>query len=452
SANDGGIRADGASPLEYCRFVQRVPVHLRTRIADVGKNAGGAEEYVVFNDRAGVDGDVVLNFDVVADYRSAVNVDVLSDDALFSDARAFHDVSKVPDLAARADFRAIVGECGVVHEVGQFFFLAGRVRVQCDRAFDQGPLAGIENAQDSQAFLAIADRRLARRDAINKVLALGPQGLACFQRNDFRFCFYGGGNAIFPFDLVRIQDQFVLRGIVEHGHLFGTDHDQPLLLNRMQPADENVGTNATGKIEGTHGDVRNVLVQVRAAVAGYLAGHFVEQRQHYGNIVRREAPQDIFFGADFSNVQAVGVDVVNFSQRAVFDQLLKLEDCGVVAQNVADHQDAAFGLGQTDKLFSMLHVDGERLFHQHVFSGFERGLGHLIVGNGGRGEGDGGDGGIGEDVGEFAVELQAGIFRAESSLNRFLVIAKRGQRAQFIEVSHQVLSPVPDSRNRNFHF
>jgi hypothetical protein len=57
----------GRAAADQRFLVKCVPVYLRARVRDVGQYAGGAQEHIVLDDRASVDGDVVLNFDVVSD-------------------------------------------------------------------------------------------------------------------------------------------------------------------------------------------------------------------------------------------------------------------------------------------------------------------------------------------------------------------------------------------------
>ena len=43
--------------------------------------------------------------------------------------------------------------------------------------------------------------------------------------------------------------------------------------------------------------------------------------------MRSETPQDVFFGADFSDVQSIGVEIVDLAQHPVADELFQLEIC-----------------------------------------------------------------------------------------------------------------------------
>ena len=61
----------------------------------------------------------------------------------------------------------------------------------------------------------------------------------------------------------------------------------------------NFDESAGGRVEGRAGDAR---------------GHFVQQRQHHGNVVRRKTPQDVFLSPYLADVEAIGIQVVDLSQ------------------------------------------------------------------------------------------------------------------------------------------
>src|SRR5213076_1498368 len=117
AADDRGVRTDRAAALH-----ERAPVlvparHVAPRIHHVGKHAGGPAEHVVFQLDALVDRDVVLDLDVVADFRAGHHDDVLAEVAALADDGAGHHVRKVPDLGAVADHRSVIDITGLMCEV-----------------------------------------------------------------------------------------------------------------------------------------------------------------------------------------------------------------------------------------------------------------------------------------------------------------------------------------------
>src|SRR5689334_1690436 len=88
SANYRRICPDGAPALQMGALIQRMTANLRARIRHVREHARRPEKYVIINDNPGVDRDVVLYLNVIADYRAAIDVDVLPDDASRADPRS----------------------------------------------------------------------------------------------------------------------------------------------------------------------------------------------------------------------------------------------------------------------------------------------------------------------------------------------------------------------------
>ena len=76
---------------------------------------------------------------------------------------------------------------------------------------------------------------------------------------------------------MRIQDEFVFSGVIENGHLFRTDDDEPLLFDRVQPAHEDVGLNPAREIELAQGDVKDLTIEIGAALAEDTIRHLVQE-------------------------------------------------------------------------------------------------------------------------------------------------------------------------------
>src|SRR5207302_2915159 len=116
----------------------------------------GSEEHVVLDDETRIDGDVILNLDIVPDGRVTVDIDVLPDVAALTDPGAFRDVREMPDLGSRADFGAVVDTGRLVFEVRRFGFLDREATGFYGRAAtQQRALTGIQRSQDPEAFRTI---------------------------------------------------------------------------------------------------------------------------------------------------------------------------------------------------------------------------------------------------------------------------------------------------------
>src|SRR5712664_2668701 len=117
AANDGRVGPDGAAALHERAPVFVLARDVAARVHHVGEHAGGPAEDVVFQLDALVNRDVVLDLDVVADFRPGHHDDVLAEVAALAVHGAGHDVRKVPDLGAAADYRSVVDIAGLVCEI-----------------------------------------------------------------------------------------------------------------------------------------------------------------------------------------------------------------------------------------------------------------------------------------------------------------------------------------------
>ena len=283
------------------------------------------------------------------------------------------------------------------------------------------------------------------------MLALGPQRLAFVEVDDLALSLDRRRDAVLPFDSVRIEHELVLGRVIEHRHLVRTHDDEPLLLERMQPAHEDVGLNAARKNKVADRDVADALIQVRAALTCDARRHFVHERQHHRDVVRREAPEDVFFGPDLADVQAVRIEIVDLAERAVSNQPLQPENGRVVLQDVADHQHTAFRSRQLHQRLAVHHVDGERLLDEHVFARLQCRLRHLVVRHGRRRQRHTPDRGIVQEIVEVAVERDVRVLIAAARFRRWFRIAQRRERAQFVEIANEVLAPVAHTDDGDLH-
>ena len=91
-AYDGRIRSDGRSFLYTSRPEFMLAGDGATRINNVRKHAARSQKNVVFTRHAGIDRDIILHLDPIAQTYSRRDDDVLPDRAVTADRRAGHDV------------------------------------------------------------------------------------------------------------------------------------------------------------------------------------------------------------------------------------------------------------------------------------------------------------------------------------------------------------------------
>jgi hypothetical protein len=108
SAYDRGVGADGSAVTHQRAGVLVMSHDFRAWIGDIGEDAGGTAENIILELDAGIEGDVVLNFDIVADYDAARHVHVLAQNALPPDVCILHDMAEMPDLGPGPDGAGLV--------------------------------------------------------------------------------------------------------------------------------------------------------------------------------------------------------------------------------------------------------------------------------------------------------------------------------------------------------
>ena len=127
---------------------------------------------------------------------------------------------------------------------------------------------------------------------------------------------------------------------------------------------------------------------------GLLAGEVQQDR----DVVRAQAPERVLVGAQLAEVQAVAVDVVDVAQLAGVRDLLELVDARVVLQQVPDHEHLARAPRGLDDALGVGDGLGERLLDEAVLARIEDAHGQLGVARHRRGQHDGVELGIGEQI------------------------------------------------------
>jgi hypothetical protein len=98
-----------------------VQARLRAETLHFGVQARGAEKDIVFDDRAGVNRNVILHLDIRADHHVVANVAVLSEHTVLPNLCSFLNMREVPALCAIANFARLIDKSRFVFEVGHMF-------------------------------------------------------------------------------------------------------------------------------------------------------------------------------------------------------------------------------------------------------------------------------------------------------------------------------------------
>lgn len=113
-------------------------------------------------------------------------------------------------------------------------------------------------------------------------------------------------------------------------------------------------------------------------------GEILDQR----NVVRSEAPENVFLAANGAEVEAVAVNVADFTEPAGGDFLFELDDRRMIEQHVADHQRALVFRRDTEQIARVVGNERDRLFHQRVLAVLQALFGDFIMRHRRRGDDD----------------------------------------------------------------
>ena len=87
--------------------------------------------------------------------------------------------------------------------------------------------------------------------------------------------------------------------------------------------------------------------------------------------MRCKTPQDIFFPAHLSQVEAIRRDVTHLSQFAFVNQFVQSNNCRVIFKHVAHHEDAAIRARDGQEFFGFLGIKAKRFLDTNVLAGFK---------------------------------------------------------------------------------
>ena len=103
---------------------------------------------------------------------------------------------------------------------------------------------------------------------------------------------------------MRIEHQFALAlHVIKHSHFLVAHDREPLFLERMEPAHEDVGLNTALEVASAQRHVVDVAIEICAAVARHPGGGLLEQIENGRDIMGSKAPKYVLFGAQFPKIQ-----------------------------------------------------------------------------------------------------------------------------------------------------
>jgi hypothetical protein len=90
---------------------------MAARVDYIRKNHGRTAKHVIFENAAGIDGNVILNFYVIAYGYIGGHHNILANVAAGADLAVFHDMGEMPNFGMGSDGTGIIHVAGFVYEV-----------------------------------------------------------------------------------------------------------------------------------------------------------------------------------------------------------------------------------------------------------------------------------------------------------------------------------------------
>ncbi len=188
--------------------------------------------------------------------------------------------------------------------------------------------------------------------------------------------------------LVVDANLLAVRNVVAYYHLLAADDGHPAHLARVEPAEVDVCEDV---VREAHLDVRDIVYAGAHAGASARADRDRVSLQHvhqYGEVVRRQVPEDVDIVLEQAQVEPRRVHVVNLAELAARHDLPQRADGRVVLERMTHHQREAHPLRDVNELLTLRAARRERLLHHHVLAREQSRLRQTVVRPDGRGDYD----------------------------------------------------------------
>ncbi len=163
--------------------------------------------------------------------------------------------------------------------------------------------------------------------------------------------------------------------------------------------------------------------------------------------MRREAPEHVLLAPDPAKVQPVRVDVLQPAQLARLDHLLQLQECRMVLEQMANHDDTAGRRGGLCDPLAIGDRQGQRLLDEDVLAVPERRNRHLGMLLRRRGQHHRIDVGVGQH--RLPVARRHRMLLGERRGLRRQRVDHGIERAERCQVAHQIATPMAAAGDRD---
>src|ERR1043166_5366094 len=270
-------------------------------------------------------------------------------------------------------------------------------------------LRGFEQADDSQAGLAVGD---GRARVLYRIQELGADVVQRLGRVELRNPHVAGAVAdqslvglLFVAAAFVAGDALVVDAnllgrldVVVDDHAAAAGDERAADFDGREPVEVEVGDQRVVEAELHVGDVLKARLDVATAGRHQRCGLAPDDVIHDGEVVRGQVPDDVHVVLEQAEVDAHRVEVEQVADLPRRDQLLDAAHRARVDEGVVNHQGEAARFGQRDQFFGLADAGREGLFDEDVLARFERGTGERVVRGDGRGDDNGVEAGVGEQL------------------------------------------------------
>ena len=139
----------------------------------------------------------------------------------------------------------------------------------------------------------------------------------------------------------------------------------------IQPAQVDVRHLPLRKVQRDEDHIHDPRLQIRLTFRGDDLRFGIKQVYRHSHIMRPEAPERVLIVTDPAEVQTLAIQVERLADFPRRHQVLHLDDCGMIQEQVAHHETPTVLLGDTDQLLGLAGRERHGLLDQDMLAGFE---------------------------------------------------------------------------------
>ena len=310
-------------------------------------------------------------------------------------------------------------------------------------------MCGLQDSNHPQSVLTVARGRFPCLHALNEYFRHVLKWLRLIKPNNFRISTMEPKASIIALRSSIEQTELVFRDIVKHRHPLVADHRKPSRLNGIEPTHMHVSYRPRRKPKTHESNVLDPSLKICLPLCRDLHGLLFEKIKDHGEVVRRQAPKGVLFGANHAEIQPLAGKVKQFAEFPLFYEHFERPNRGVIFQEMIDHKDAVLLFGNLNQAHRIVAGQGDRFLHEDVLPCQQRLTGKCVMSYGRGGH----DNNIYGRVIRTRRHFNPGVGGFHFSKTGLIRIEDKngGLAKERAEDAHVILSPSPGTKNRDPH-